>query len=90
MLIQSHAGELELLPALPEIWKTGHIRGAMARGGFETDIEWENGELKTVSVTSKLGNPLKLTYRNLVFKLDATDKGRTYSFDKNLEPVWGQ
>ncbi|HNY51969.1 MAG TPA: glycoside hydrolase family 95 protein [Bacteroidales bacterium] len=90
MLIQSHAGELELLPALPEIWKTGHIRGAMARGGFETDIEWENGELKTVSVTSKLGNPLKLTYRNLVFKLDATDKGRTYSFDKNLEPVRGQ
>ena len=90
MLIQSHAGELELLPALPEIWKTGHIRGAMARGGFETDIEWENGELKTVSVTSKLGNPLKLTYRNLVFKLDATDKGRTYSFNKNLEPVQGQ
>ncbi len=39
MLLQSHAGEVELLPALPAAWKTGYIYGIMARGGFEIDID---------------------------------------------------
>ncbi|NSW94063.1 MAG: glycoside hydrolase family 95 protein, partial [Bacteroidales bacterium] len=80
MLIQSHAGEVELLPALPSAWKNGHIYGLMARGGFEADIDWENGKLKQAKITSKLGNPLKLSYNGKVTELKTTEKGKSYVF----------
>jgi len=80
MLIQSHAGEVELLPALPSAWKTGYIHGIMARGGFEADIEWENGSLKQARITSKLGNPLRLSYKGKVTELKSTEKGKSYIF----------
>ncbi|MGE5419730.1 MAG: glycosyl hydrolase family 95 catalytic domain-containing protein, partial [Chloroflexota bacterium] len=51
MLIQSHAGEVELLPALPSAWETGHLNGVMARGGFVCDLSWEKGMLKNVRIT---------------------------------------
>ena len=80
MLLQSHAGEVELLPALPAIWKTGYIHGLMARGGFEIDIDWENGTLKQAKIASKLGNPLRLTYRGKAVELKTTEKGKSYVF----------
>lgn len=84
MLLQSHAGEVELLPALPSVWKTGHIYGVMARGGFQVDIDWENGKLKQARILSKLGNPLKLSYKGKVVELKSTEKGKTYLFTENL------
>ena len=87
MLLQSHSGEVELLPALPSAWKTGYIHGIMARGGFEVNIDWENGKLKQARITSKLGNPLKLSYAGNFFNLKTTEKGKTYIFGENLDAM---
>jgi alpha-L-fucosidase 2 len=80
MLLQSHAGEVELLPALPSAWRTGHIYGIMARGGFQIDIDWENGKLKQAKILSKLGNPLKLSYQGKAVEMQSTEKGKAYLF----------
>jgi alpha-L-fucosidase 2 len=85
MLLQSHAGEVELLPALPSAWKKGYIHGLMARGGFEVDIDWENGKLKQAKIISKLGNPLKLSYAGNVVEITNTEKGKAYLFGEKLK-----
>jgi alpha-L-fucosidase 2 len=84
MLLQSHAGEVELLPALPVTWKKGYIHGLMARGGFEVNIDWENGKLERAKITSKLGNPLKLSYAGKTIELKITEKGKSYVFNERL------
>ncbi len=83
MLIQSHANEVEVLPALPEAWKEGTIKGICARRGFELDIVWVNGKLKSVRVVSKLGNPLVLRYQDTIVRI-RTKKGNAYIFDDRL------
>ncbi|MCQ2364158.1 MAG: glycoside hydrolase N-terminal domain-containing protein [Akkermansia sp.] len=57
MLVQSHAGQIELLPALPEAWKDGHIRGIRARGNITIDMEWSNGLVTAYRLTTTTPNP---------------------------------
>ncbi len=57
MLVQSHEpGLIRILPALPEAWQTGEVKGIKARGGFTLDFRWENGEVKSLRIHSLLGN----------------------------------
>jgi alpha-L-fucosidase 2 len=61
MLVQSHAGEIELLPALPKEWPTGSARGLRARGGFTVDVNWKNGRLSSATVLAKYAGPCRLS-----------------------------
>ena len=81
MLLQSHPGRISLLPALPSAWESGKITGLRARGGFEIDMEWSEGELTELRVKSLLGNPLKMVVHDDVIEeqLSAGEE-KTWSF----------
>lgn len=59
-IMQCTAGEIILLPALPDEWQKGYIKGLRAKGGFGIDIEWADGKLKTASITSDCGSECRL------------------------------
>ncbi|MFJ4686643.1 glycosyl hydrolase family 95 catalytic domain-containing protein [Streptomyces sp. NPDC088789] len=65
MLLQSHRGEIDLLPALPSFWNTGSVRGLRARGGVTVDIDWVDGE--PVRTTLRPGHTGELTVRSAGF-----------------------
>ena len=60
MLIQSHAGDIQLLPALPDEWENGSIQGVKARGGFELDMTWRNKNVVRATVSSNLGGNCRI------------------------------
>ena len=64
MLVQSDESEIRLLPALPDAWDNGSVKGICARGGFVIAMEWNANTLKKVSVFSKKGGATTLIYRN--------------------------
>ena len=60
MLLQSHAGEIHLLPALPSVWPNGHVRGLRARGGVEADIAWKQGRLESATLRASQAGTVRI------------------------------
>jgi alpha-L-fucosidase 2 len=60
MLVQSSEDEIRLLPALPDVWDSGSVKGLRARGGYELAMEWAGNRLVNVTIYSKMGGQTKL------------------------------
>ncbi|GAB3018152.1 hypothetical protein GCM10027051_24020 [Niabella terrae] len=84
MLMQSHAGYIEMLPALPTALSEGSVRGLKARDGFELDFSWAQGALRSLTVRSTAGAPLQLRYRNKKIEIPTKKQGE-YHFNGALE-----
>lgn len=95
MLLQSQAGELQFLPALPDQWSTGSIQGLRARGNFEiTDLQWKNGKVVRLSIKSLSGEDCIVRSPNVLKpKLKGTNEEKSgndfkYSFKTQAGKVY--
>jgi alpha-L-fucosidase 2 len=88
MLLQSHIKKddhyiLQLLPALPDAWSKGQVKGLRARGGFEVSLMWKNGKLDSAVIKSLLGNDMEILYKGKILILK-TKKGEVIKFNGQL------
>ena len=78
LLLQSHMGFIQLLPALPDAWEEGSVEGLLARGNFEVDLRWTEGKLQEAVITSNAGQPCQVRYGDQILNFK-TKKGQTYT-----------
>ena len=92
-VLQSHSGEIRLLPAIPKDWENGSVQGIVARGGFELDFKWSDGKVTEMSVYSRCGNPCRLVGSGITVSCEGKtvpvkqDKD-TVSFDTEQDKVY--
>lgn len=69
MLMQSQDGAIHILPALPDAWSDGEIKGIVARGGFIVDLKWSNGQIETIKIQSTIGGNCRIRTTTALQKL---------------------
>jgi alpha-L-fucosidase 2 len=84
MLLQSQAGEIQLLPALPTAWPSGSVKGLRARGGFQVDESWADGKLVSASISSLTDAKAKVRYGDRVVEVQLRP-GKKIILDAKLE-----
>lgn len=83
-LLQSHAGVLHLLPALPAEWGDGHVKGLRARGGFTVDMEWQDGRLAEARITSAENRLCRVKAADGAVMEFQASAGQSYTFDADF------
>lgn len=84
MLIQSHEGYIDLLPALPTEWSNGRFDGVIARGGFELDFSWKDKAVTSLEILSKAGMPFRIKTGN---KIKVFSNGKTVKVTKQPDQI---
>jgi len=80
MLLQSHDGFIEFIPAIPELWKSsGEVKGLKARGNFTVDMKWKDGRISNYRITSPVAKKVKIKINGAVKEVTATPAGATYT-----------
>lgn len=81
LLLQSHNGTIELLPALPKAWKDGEVKGLVARGGFVVDLSWKDNQLIAAKIYSTSGVPARVCYKGKSIEITDLKKGESEEFE---------
>ncbi|QPH40247.1 glycoside hydrolase family 95 protein [Pedobacter endophyticus] len=84
MIVQSHQGYIDILPALPTAIADGKVEGIKARGGFELDLSWEDGKLTALTVKSIVGGKCKVKYQGKEIEFN-TKAGESYKMNGDLK-----
>jgi alpha-L-fucosidase 2 len=84
MLLQSHSGEISLLPALPQQWATGAVKGLRAKGGFEVDMEWKECVLAKAVIKANYDRPCRLRTKTPVKVLSSGKEINVKVLEGNL------
>ncbi|MCI5904073.1 MAG: glycoside hydrolase family 95 protein [Oscillospiraceae bacterium] len=92
-LVQSHSGEICVLPALPSEWESGSLKGVRARGGFEVDFAWEKGKVTEMTVLSLCGNTCNIVGSGLNViccgvPVSVKEKGGVVTFDTEKGKIY--
>jgi alpha-L-fucosidase 2 len=87
MLIQSHEGFIELLPALPKAWETGSFDGLVARGHFEFSMSWDESKISFLKVSSKNGGKFSIKFKNIEGAQIKDSQGKQVPYTMTIDNV---